>query len=45
MTDAAAAAMLRWFEEHAAHGVFTTDRDLIIRTWNRWLATATGLRG
>ena len=42
MTDTAAAAMLRWFEEHADHGVFTTDRDLIIRSWNRWLATATG---
>ena len=40
--DAAAAAMLRWFEEHAAQGVFTTDRDLTIRTWNRWLAMATG---
>jgi len=41
-TDIAVAAMLRWFEEHAGHGVFTTDRDLIIRTWNRWLVVATG---
>ena len=39
MIDAAAAAMLRWIEEHAAQGVFTTDRDLTIRTWNRWLST------
>jgi len=39
--DPFAAAMLRWFENHAAQGLFTTDRDLRIRTWNRWLATAT----
>ena len=36
------AAMLRWFEDHAAHGLFTTDRDLTVRSWNRWLAAATG---
>ena len=40
MTDTA--AMLRWFEDHAAHGLFTTDRDLVIRSWNRWLATSMG---
>ena len=40
--DAAAAAMLRWFEDNAAQGLFTTDRDLLIRTWNRWMAAATG---
>ena len=42
LDGAAAAAMLRWFEEHATQGLFTTDRDLIIRTWNGWLAAATG---
>ncbi|MBY0494210.1 MAG: response regulator [Cyanobacteria bacterium] len=42
--DAFTAGMLRWFENHATHGLFTTDRDLRIRTWNRWLATATGLQ-
>jgi PAS domain S-box-containing protein len=42
-TDAFAGGMLRWFDQHAAQGLFTTDRDLIIRTWNRWLVTATGL--
>ena len=41
--DATAAATLRWLEDHAAQGVFTTDRDLIVRTWNRWLNTATEL--
>lgn len=41
--DAFASGMLRWFDLHAAQGLFTTDRDLIIRTWNRWLVTATEL--
>ena len=41
--DATAAATLRWLEDHAAQGVFTTDRELRIRTWNRWLASATEL--
>jgi PAS domain S-box-containing protein len=36
-------AMLQWLEEQASHGTFTTDGDLVIRSWNRWLATATGL--
>ena len=35
--------MLQWLENQASQGLFTTDRDLVIRTWNRWLATATGL--
>jgi len=42
-TDAFAAGLLLWFENHAAQGLFTTDCALNIRTWNRWLATATGL--
>jgi PAS domain S-box-containing protein len=41
--DAFAAGMLRWFENHSAQGLVTTDRDLRIRTWNKWLTTATGL--
>jgi PAS domain S-box-containing protein len=41
--DATAAATLRWLENHAAQGVFTTDRELTIRTWNRWLAAVTEL--
>jgi PAS domain S-box-containing protein len=39
--DAFASGMLRWFDQHAAQGLFTTDRDLVIRTWNRWMITAT----
>ena len=43
-TDAAiTSGMLRWFEDHAAQGMFTTDCDLIIRSWNHWLETATSL--
>lgn len=36
-------AMLQWLDEQSSHGTFTTDRDLVIRSWNRWLATATGI--
>jgi PAS domain S-box-containing protein len=35
--------MLRWFEDHAAQGLFTTDCDFIIRSWNHWLESATAL--
>ena len=42
-TDVFVAGTLRWLNEHAAHGLFTTDRDLRIRTWNKWLENATGL--
>ncbi len=41
--DALAAATLRWLDEHAAAGVITTDLDLIIRSWNKWIADATDL--
>jgi PAS domain S-box-containing protein len=37
--------MLRWFEDHAGQGLFTTDRELRLTTWNRWLVNATGLAG
>ena len=36
-------AMLQWLNDHAAEGIFTTDMDLRIRSWNEWLHTATGL--
>jgi len=36
-------AMLRWLQEHGDRGVFTTDAALIVRSWNRWLAAATGV--
>jgi signal transduction histidine kinase/ActR/RegA family two-component response regulator len=41
--DTIAAALLRWLDEVAAHGVFTTDDALVVRTWNRWLETHTGI--
>ncbi len=37
------AALLHWMEQLAPHGVFTTDNELIIQTWNRWLETHSGL--
>jgi PAS domain S-box-containing protein len=41
--DAFAEGTLRWFQDHVAQGLFTTDRDLLIRTWNRWMVVTTGL--
>jgi len=37
-----AAATLRWLDELATQGVFTTDRTLTVCTWNRWLEHHTG---
>jgi len=36
-------ATLRWLHESATGGIVTTDRALRIVSWNRWLATATGI--
>jgi PAS domain S-box-containing protein len=36
-------AMLGWMEEIAPYGIFTTDAELNIRSWNRWLATHSGI--
>ena len=36
-------ALLRWLDEVAAQGVFTTDEALVVRTWNRWLEHHTGI--
>ena len=36
------AAMLRWFGELAEQGIFTTDANLTIRSWNRRLESHTG---
>jgi len=41
--DAFTSGMLRWFDQHAAQGLLTTDSDLAIRTWNQWLVNATDL--
>jgi len=35
--------MLRWFEELSDRGIFTTDGELVVRTWNPWLEAQTGL--
>ena len=36
------AAMLRWLDELSTQGVFATDADLVICSWNRWLERNTG---
>ena len=41
--DRTAAATLRWLDDHADYGVITTDGDLVVRSWNKWLATNTDL--
>ena len=35
-------AMLRWLDELSNQGIFTTDTDLVIRSWNHWLQRNTG---
>ncbi|NWF98702.1 MAG: PAS domain S-box protein [Nitrospirae bacterium] len=35
-------AMLDWIDKIADNGIFTTDRELIIQSWNLWLETYTG---
>ena len=36
-------AMVRWLNDLAQQGIFTTDVDLVIRGWNRWLEMNSGL--
>ncbi len=36
-------AMLAWMQEVAPYGILTTDTELNVRTWNRWLAGHSGL--
>src|SRR6185436_13638304 len=40
--DVMTSATLRWMDEFAAQGIFTTDTSLTIRSWNRWLVEQTG---
>jgi len=40
--DVLGAALLQWLDTLAMQGVFTTDRDYVIRSWNRWLEENTG---
>ena len=37
------AAMLRWLDELSGQGIFATDTDLVVRSWNRWLERQSGL--
>lgn len=36
-------ALAGWMQDLAPYGVFTTDEDLVVRTWNQWLVTHSGL--
>jgi signal transduction histidine kinase len=36
-------AMLSWVRDIAPYGILTTDSDLVIRDWNQWLVTHSGL--
>jgi signal transduction histidine kinase len=36
-------AMAGWMEDIAPYGIFTTDSELRIRSWNQWLVTHSGL--
>jgi len=38
------AAILTWTQELAPHGIFTTDENLLITSWNRWLENHSILR-
>ena len=35
--------MLRWLDELSGQGVFITDTELVVRSWNRWLERFTAL--
>lgn len=41
--DAQQGAMLAWMQQVAPYGIFTTDEELRIRTWNEWLVSHSGL--
>jgi len=36
-------AMLEWLQDIAPYGIFTTDAELVIRSWNQWLVVHSGL--
>jgi two-component system, cell cycle sensor histidine kinase and response regulator CckA len=38
------AAILTWTHQLAPHGIFTTDRNLRITSWNHWLESHSSLR-
>ena len=43
-TPQLSAAILTWTQELAPHGIFTTDEELRITSWNRWLENHSSLR-
>jgi signal transduction histidine kinase len=43
LADARKKATLSWIEAGAPYGIFTTDTELNIRSWNVWLVKRTGL--
>src|SRR5689334_1991546 len=43
MDPAFTRATLRWVNEHGDRGVFTTDTQLRVQSWNGWLELATGV--
>ena len=42
-SHALGSAAAKWFEELDDRGVFITDRRLVVRRWNQWLAAQTGV--
>ena len=42
-TFSARDALLGWMQEIAPYGIFTTDVEFRIRTWNHWLITHSGI--
>ena len=43
-THQLSAAILAWTQELAPHGIFTTDENLHVTSWNRWLENHSSLR-
>jgi len=43
LSEALTTAMFEWLDRQAVGGIFTTDCDLKIHSWNQWLVSATGL--
>jgi signal transduction histidine kinase len=41
--DEASGALLAWVHDLAPHGIFTTDQQLRIQWWNRWMEVHSGL--
>jgi PAS domain S-box-containing protein len=37
------AAMLEWAQNHGDRGLYTTDTELQVKSWNSWLTAATGV--